>query len=65
MVLPDPDEVKQDPEGHQGVVGALVLEQEVDEDLLGAAADSEEDVAVAAPQGLVDEAAGGLRRSPE
>jgi len=59
VVLPDPDEVDQDPEGHQGVVGALVLEQEIDQHRLGAAADRKENVAVPAPQGLVDEAAGG------
>jgi hypothetical protein len=63
-LLPDPDDVEQEPEGHEGVVRRLVLEEEVEEDLdrLGlvvtaGATDGVEEVGVPAAEAVVDVAA--------
>jgi hypothetical protein len=58
--LPDPHDVAEGTQGHRGIVGALVFEQDVEQDFfapLAMEAHGEEQVAVAAAQCGIDERA--------
>jgi hypothetical protein len=55
--FPDAEHVAQEPQGHEGVDGALMLEEEIEKCILTRAhADAEKQVRIPAPQMLVDEA---------
>ena len=59
MLVPDADHVAQESKGHQRIVGALVLEEEIEQHRrLAVTRGGEEEITLAASQRVFDERAG-------